>query len=86
MTHLSKEYEPISRREKADLEKRIGENLPNGLEIGELCIPAGTMAWQLDDEYHPVLRYSPKIKHEDKKALDEIASRNPVLYRALQRF
>ena len=86
MNHLSRGYAPIGQQEKADLEKRIGENLPNGLEIGELCIPAGTMGWQLDDEYYPVLRYSPEIKHEDKKALDEIASRNPAFYRALQRF
>ena len=85
--HMSKKFRPMDTKQKAVLEQVVGATLPNGLEIGEICIPAGTMAWQLDDEYRTVLRYSTKIRPEDKVQCEALAERNPrfvdLLYKYL---
>lgn len=79
------EFQPIKPEQRIELERIIGESLPNGLEIVELYIPAGTLPWQLDDEYHPVLRYSPQITPHERVLCDALKERNRYFARLFSR-
>ena len=84
--YLCERYRSVTRKQKNELEKIVGEPLPNGLERGLLCVPAGTYAWQLDDEFKVVLRYSKTMRPEDRKSCDELAERNQHLSYLLRKF
>ncbi len=76
--HMSEEFKSITQKDKSQLEKKIGEYLPNGLEIGTIYYPASTFGWQSDDEYKTVLRYSRNIAPEDKALCEALVERNLI--------
>ncbi len=78
------QYAPISKRDKKTLEARVGKPLPTGLEIREIVVPAGTGAWQLDDEYYIQIRRSARVEQEDRRYFDELAKTNPAFARLLE--
>ena len=84
--HTNKKFQPIKLEQRIELERILGEPLPNGLEIHEVCIPAGTGLWQLDDEYEIKIRYSSKITPEDRAINEALAERNPYFRRLMSEY
>lgn len=87
--YASPEFKPINEDQKKTLEGCIGESLPNGLEIREVCIPVdiglfqfrsmagNSSAPQVEDyKFNLFLRYSPKITPEEKVACEALKQRN----------
>lgn len=76
LSHVQESYTQLSVQDRRVLEELIGDKLPDGIEARFELYPAGTGAWQLDDEYRLQLRLAHSLREKQKTSCIDLIERN----------